>query len=154
MDPNLYTSGYKFQNRIFVFALLEILRLDNNPMVKSLLRQRSLIVSKHPPDDKSNCEYSGLHYQGLLELPFNTRFDNDRKFIDIKAQCKFFKSEKAIVPINFLACMQVPPKRIILKNMKEESLLDYLLVTPELIQTMKQKRETLRRNRKQTPPTP
>ncbi|GBN35141.1 hypothetical protein AVEN_2314-1 [Araneus ventricosus] len=61
----------------------------------------------------------------------------------MRNHCKFFKSEKAIAPINFLAYMQVPPRHIILKNIKDDSLLDYLLdeVTPQLIETIKDKRE-------------
>lgn len=133
----------EFSYRIIVFALLQNIRLDDHPLVKSLFRKRSVFISEHPIEDESQCEYTSLHYHGIIEFPKENRFDNDRVILDIKKHCTFFKSQNAIAPINFMAYMQVPPRHIIFKNTLPNSLLDYILseVTQDLINSIKQKKE-------------
>lgn len=133
-------DGYKFDYRLIVFSLLNQIRLDDHALVKALFRRRNVYIAEHPVEDESSCEYNSLHYYAIIQLLKHTRFDNDRLILDIKKHCAFFKSEKAIAPINFLAYMQIPPRHIIFKNTLSESLLDFLLseVTTELIESIKQ----------------
>lgn len=133
-------NDHDFSYRIIEFTLLRNIRLDDHPLVKSLFRKRSVFISEHPVDDESQCEYTALHYHGIIEIPKESRFDNDRIILNIEKHCTFFKSQNAVAPINFLAYMQLPPRHIIFKNSLFNSLLDYLLLelTPELINSIKQ----------------
>lgn len=135
---------YAFDYRIIVFALFNNIRFDDHPLVKALFKKRSIFISEHPPESEPTCEYSTLHYHGIIEIPKDTRFDNDRIINDIKKHCAFFKNQAAVTPVNFLAYMQIPPRQIIFKNSLLNSVLDYLLseVTSQLIQSIKEKRES------------
>ncbi|CAL1286311.1 unnamed protein product, partial [Larinioides sclopetarius] len=44
------SQKFKFHYRIFVLDLMENLRFDDNPQVKSLLRETNVVVSEHPPE--------------------------------------------------------------------------------------------------------
>lgn len=101
-----------------------------------------MFISEHPVEDESQCEYTALHYHGIIEIHKESRFDNDRIILDIKKHCIFFKSQNAVAPIKFLAYMPLPPRHIIFKNSLPNSLLDYIPseVTPELINSIKQKK--------------
>lgn len=140
--PKFSQKTYAFDYRVIVFGLLNNIRLDDHSLVKSLFRKRNIFICEHPPESEPTCEYTKLHHHGLIEIAKDSRFDNDRIITDIKKHCSFFKSQLAIAPVNFLAYMQIPPRHIIFKNKNESSILDYLLseVTPELIQSLKEKK--------------
>lgn len=101
--------------RAFVFALKGGKSFDDCLEAKKLMSYRSVIISEHPPSDEP-CEWNGLHYHGLVENNDGFRFDTDRKFNQMKLNCcEWFKSEKCKLPVNYLAYMQVPPRKIIFR---------------------------------------
>lgn len=105
-----------------------------------------MIIAEHPATDDGTCEWSGLHYHGLVEHPSVYRFDGDRIFNQFKAEnCEWFKSEQCKLPVNFLAYMQLPPKSIVYRNLRnDDSDLPCLEVqiTPELLNDVKNRKDT------------
>ncbi|KAF8789571.1 hypothetical protein HNY73_007501 [Argiope bruennichi] len=88
------------------------------------------------------CEYRELHYHGLLEHPEKYRFDSDRIINELKPLCSFFKSEVAKLPVNFLAYLHLPPRKIIYENQLDNSDFACLFsqITPELIEEVKERK--------------
>lgn len=94
-------TDYNFDYRIIGFALLNNIRLDDHPLVKSLFRRRSVFICEHPLEDDSTCEYKTLHYHGIVELPKGGRFDNDRVVLDIKKIVPFLNPKKPLPQLTF-----------------------------------------------------
>lgn len=133
----------EFSYRAIVF------RLRNNPLdlnlpAKKLLKYRDVVITEHPPEPEGQCEWNELHYHGIVEHKPAYRFDSDRVFNQFKDQyCEWFKSEQCKAPVNFLAYMQIPPRRIVFENSRDDhSDLSLLMsqVTPELIQEVQQRK--------------
>nr|QVW56858.1 MAG: nonstructural protein [Lanius cristatus parvoviridae sp.] len=114
--------GANFAYRAIVFQLKDNQIWEQCIVGKKLLSYRSVILCEHPEEpDESTCEWSGLHYHGLVEHAPQYRFDSDRVFNDFKAKCcAWFKSEKCNMPVNFLAYMEIPPRRKIYSNMRDD----------------------------------
>lgn len=107
--------------RIIVFQLKKNGTLADCLPAKKLLNYRSVIISEHPPSDDNECEWNGLHYHGIVEHEPKYRFDGDRVFNQFKAEnCEWFKSEQCKLPANFIAYMQLPPRKIVYRNMRND----------------------------------
>lgn len=131
------SNQVEFTYRAIVFALKRPHTLDNYLPGKKLLAKRSVIIAEHAPDDNPCTEWDGLHYHGIVEHLSHQRFDIDRVFNEFKgAHCEWFKSEQCKVPLNYLAYIQMPPRRIVYSNFRDDqSDLPMLQasVTPELL---------------------
>lgn len=136
----------EFHYRSIVFRLTGGKLLNDSLPVKKLLHQRSCIISEHPDNEDEDCQWNDLHYHGIVEHPAKYRFDGDRIFNTIKSNhCQFFKSEQCKLPVNFLAYMQIPPRKIVFESiLNDASDLPILSaqITPELIEQVKQRKQT------------
>nr|QVW56852.1 MAG: nonstructural protein [Emberiza spodocephala parvoviridae sp.] len=137
--------------RAIVFALKRPHTLDTLLQGKKLLKYRNCIISEHPPSEDNLCEWEGLHYHGIVEHPERYRFDSDRIFNQFKTEhCEWFKSEQCKMPVNFLAYIQVPPRRIVFRNYEDsKSDLSFLetQITDELLLEVSKRKEQRINNR-------
>lgn len=136
-------SNYAY--RAIVFSLKNGITWDKCIVGKKLMSYRSVVISEHPPqDDESTCEWNGLHYHGIVEHAPQYRFDGDRVFNQFKLECcQWFKSEKCTHPVNFLAYMEIPPRKKVYTNCRNsESDLPLLeaQITEELLNEVTQRK--------------
>lgn len=137
-------NAAQYSYRLIVFALKHGSTFDTCLQAKKLLSYRSVLISEHPPSNDPDCEWNELHYHGIVEHNAVYRFDGDRVFNQFKSECcAWFKSEQCKLPVNFIAYMQMPPRRIIHRNLRnDESDLPLLeaQVTPELISEVRERK--------------
>lgn len=133
-----------FNYKAIVFRLKNGAILDTCLPVKKLLGYRSVVIAEHPASEDEECEWNGLHYHGLVETNAKYRFDTDRVFLQIKSEhCEFLKYEPCKLPVNFLAYMQLPPRKIVFRHERDNTSDLALLqsqVTPELISQVKERK--------------
>lgn len=141
------SAANSYAYRAIVFILKDGMDWDACAKGKKLFGYRSVVLCEHPEDPTSVCPWGVKHYHGIVEHSQNYRFDSDRVFNQFKQECcpkDGFKSEQVKMPVNFCAYMQIPPRKQVYMNLRnEDSDLPMILaqVTPELVQEVANRKE-------------